>query len=146
MLPRPTSSEPLNRMNPIYKFGVWLRVRNNSAESFEETAEGVFRAREVRRLEQQGRWDKEAINNVIGVPWRLVDGKWTVDRPTIQIDPLPPPPVPFEGVRVQRDNQDRHRSLRNHCRMPGLQCDPIWKSEPKPTLTPAASGLRNVSK
>ena len=29
---RPISSEPLNRMNPRCKFGVWLGVRNNSAE------------------------------------------------------------------------------------------------------------------
>ena len=82
-------------------------MRNNGAECFAETAEGVFRAREVRRLEQQDRWDKEAIKNAIGVPWRIVDGKWTVDRPTIQIDPLPPPPVPFEGARVQRETITR---------------------------------------
>ena len=71
------------------------------------TAEGVFRAREVRRLEQQDKWDKEAINNVIGVPWRVADGKWTVDRPVTRMDFLPPPPVPFEGVRVQRERITR---------------------------------------
>ena len=32
VLARPISSEPLNRMNPRYKFAVWLGVRNNSAE------------------------------------------------------------------------------------------------------------------
>ena len=37
----------------------------------------------------------------------MVDGKWTVDRPMIQIDPLPPPPVPFEGARVQRERITR---------------------------------------
>ena len=76
-------------------------MRNNSAECFVETAEGAFRAREVRRMEQQDRWDKEAINNVI------VDGKWTVDRRATQIDPLPPPPVPFEGAPVQRERITR---------------------------------------
>ena len=50
------------------QFGVWLGVRSNSAECFVETVEGVLRAREVRRLEYQDRWDKEAVNNVIGVP------------------------------------------------------------------------------
>ena len=65
-------------------------------------AEGVFRACEVRRIEHQNRWDKEATNNVIGVPWRLADGKWTLECPATQIDRLPPPPVPFEGARVQR--------------------------------------------
>ena len=38
------------------------------------------RARKVRRLEQQDRWDKEAINSGIRVPWRIVDGMWTLDR------------------------------------------------------------------
>ena len=45
VLARPISSEPLNRINPRYKFGVWLGVRNNSAECFVATGEGVFRAR-----------------------------------------------------------------------------------------------------
>ena len=36
---------------------------------------------------------------MIGVPWRMTDGKWTVDRP----DPIPIPPLPFEGARVQRE-------------------------------------------
>ena len=102
VLARPTPSEPLIRLNPRYNFGVWLGVRNNSAECFVGTAEGTFRAREVRRREQQDWWDKEPMNNVIGVPYRVVDGKWTVDRPVALIDPLPPPPplVPFEGARV----------------------------------------------
>ena len=83
VLARPISSEPLNRMNPRHKFGVWLGVRNNSAECFVETADGVFGAREVRSIEQQDRWDKEAINNVIGVPRRIADGIWTVDRSAV---------------------------------------------------------------
>ena len=58
----------------------------------QNVSDGAFRARDVRRIEQQHRWDKEAVNNVIGVPWRIVDGKWTVDRPVTQIDSLPPPP------------------------------------------------------
>ena len=44
VLARPISSEPLNKMNPRHKFGVWLGVRNNSAECFVRMAEDVFRA------------------------------------------------------------------------------------------------------
>ena len=33
----------------------------------------------------------------------MTDGKWIVDRPETQVDPVPPPPVPFEGGRVQRE-------------------------------------------
>ena len=128
-------------MNPRYKFGVWLGVRNNSAECFVETAEGVFRAREVRRIEHQGRWDKEAMNNVIGVSWRNADGKWTVDRQVTQIDTLPPPPpVPFEGARVQRERITRI-GLRYHCRMPGLQCDQIWKARAQAHSDPCRASM-----
>ena len=63
VLARPISSESLNRMNPRYKFGVWLGVRNNSAECFVGTAEGVPRAREVRRIEHQNRLDNEATES-----------------------------------------------------------------------------------
>ena len=83
-------------MNPRYLYGVWLGMRNNSAECFIGNADGVFRAREIERLEPQDRWDTEAINSVIGVPWRMTDGKWTVDRPEVRVDPIPIPPLPFE--------------------------------------------------
>ena len=34
VLARPTSTDPLNRMNPRYRFSMWLRVKNNSADCF----------------------------------------------------------------------------------------------------------------
>ena len=52
-------------------------MRNNSAECFIGNAGGVFRAREMGRLETQDRWDTEAINSVIGASWRR--DRWKVD-------------------------------------------------------------------
>ena len=43
------STDPKNRMNPGYKFGIWLGMRNNSE------------AGEIGRLEPQRRWHKEAV-------------------------------------------------------------------------------------
>ena len=103
VLAKQVSTDPVNRMNPIYKFGIWLGMRNNSAESFIANADGVFRAREVRRLEPQSRWGKEAINNVIGFLWRMAYGRWTVYRPEIREYSIPIPPLPFEGARIQRE-------------------------------------------
>ena len=45
----------------------------------------------------QSRSDKEAIKNVFGVPWRMTEGRWTGCRPEIRVDPIPIPPLPFEG-------------------------------------------------
>ena len=54
-------------MNPRYKLGVWLGVRNKSADCFIVNAEGVFRAREIRTgtVEQMGQ-RRETINSVFG--------------------------------------------------------------------------------
>ena len=101
VLARKITADPMNRMNPRYHYGIWLGMRNNSAECFIGNADGAIRAREIRRLEPQDRWDAEAINNVIGVPWRRTDGSCTVDRPEAQVDPIPP--LPFEGAPVQRE-------------------------------------------
>ena len=103
MLARKITTDPTNRMNPRYQYGFWLEMRNKSAECFIGNADGVFRAREIGRLEPQDRWDAEAINNVIGAPWRMTDGRWTVDRPEAQVDLVPIPPLPFEGARIQRE-------------------------------------------
>ena len=102
VLARKITTDPMNRVNTRYQYGIRLGMRNNSAECFIGNADGVFRAREIRRLEPQDRWDAEAINNMIGVPWRMTDGRWTVDRPEAQVDPIPIPPLPFERARVQR--------------------------------------------
>ena len=93
VLARQVTTEPRNRMNPRYQYGVWLGMRNNSAECFIGNADGVFRACEIRRLEPQDSWDTRAIYSVIGVPWRMTDGRWTVDRPEVRVDPIPIPPL-----------------------------------------------------
>ena len=97
VLARKITTDPMDRMNPR----VWLGMRNNSAECFIGNADGVL-------LAKSGGWNPRtdgthAIYDVIGVPWRMTDGRWTVDRPEAQVDPIPIPPLPFEGARVQRE-------------------------------------------
>ena len=140
-------SEPLNRMNPRYKHRSVVGSEKQRVPSAAWGRQKVDPEREVRRTEQQDMWDKEAINNVIGLPWRMVDDKWTVDRPVTQ-DPLSPPPVPFEGARAQRERITRAdiEAFWNHCRMPRVAMRSDLESEHKHTPTPAEPGLRNVSK
>ena len=53
----------------------WIQVWSVAGSEKQQCR--VFRALEVRRMEHQNRWDKEAINNVIGGLVGLADGKWT---------------------------------------------------------------------
>ena len=98
----------MNRMSPKYKFGIWIGMRNNNAECFTGNPDGVFRPREITRLEPQCTWYREAINSVIGVPWRLTNGRWTVDKPDVRPDPIPIPPLPFAGARIQWERNAKH--------------------------------------
>ena len=43
------------------------------------------------------------IEAVTCVPWRLAVKRWTVDRLEARVNPVPPPQMPFEGARVQRE-------------------------------------------
>ena len=99
--------------------GICFEMRNNSAKYFIGTAGVVFRAPEVRRLESQSRWELEVIINVIGIPWRMTDDRWTVDRPKIREDPVPILPPPFEGATNSegKNHQETHWEIRSHCRM-----------------------------
>ena len=90
-------------LDPRHTFGIWSGMRNNSAVCFIGNAVGVFRAREIRRLEPQSRWDREAVKHVVGVPWRMTDSRWTVDRPENRVNSIPIPPKPCEGARTQRE-------------------------------------------
>ena len=93
VLAKQNPTDPMHRKNPRYKFGILLGMRNNSAECLTGNVDGVFRAREIRRLEPQSRSDKETITKIIGVPWRMTDGRWTVDRPDFRVDPTPNPAI-----------------------------------------------------
>ena len=88
-----------------------LGCETTAQNVFIGNADGVFRAREIQRLQPQDRWDTGAINREIGVPWRMTDGKWTVDRPEVRVDPIPIPPLPFgatigcPGCNAIKDNK-----------------------------------------
>ena len=117
VLARQITTGPMNSMNPRYQYGVWLGIRNNSAECFIGNAGGVFRAREIWRLEPLDRWDTEAMNRVIAVPWRMTDGRRTVDRPEVRVDPIPIHPLPFAGARIERKESPRETSTSSEPRL-----------------------------
>ena len=103
VLARKISTDPIGDT----RFGIWLGMRNNSAECFIGNADGVFRAREIRRLEPQDRWDAEALNNVIS------SGLYS--NPSVAVRGC----TGTEG----ENHQARHPRVRSHDWMPRLQCN-----------------------
>ena len=103
VLARQITTDPRNRMNPRYQYGFGLGCEATAQNASFGTQMVCSELVKFLRLEPQDRWDTEAINSVIGVPWRMTDGKWTVDRPEVRVDPIPIPPLPFEGARIQRE-------------------------------------------
>ena len=71
--------------------------------------------------------DEKATNSVIGVPWRMTDGKWTIDRPEVRVDPIPIPPLPFgatigcPGCNAIKDNK-RAQAHSDRCRTQVEEC------------------------
>ena len=53
-------------------------------------------------MEQKAPRDKYMIKDVIGMPWRHADGRWTADKLEVGVDLVPPPLMPSDGVRVPR--------------------------------------------
>ena len=77
VLAKQFTTDPMNRMNPRYQYGIWLGILSNSADCCIVKAYGVFTAREIRRLEPQSRWDTEAINSTLENDRREVDSGQT---------------------------------------------------------------------
>ena len=64
VLAKQITADPPNRMNPRYKYENLLGMRNTSAECFIGNADGVFRARDIRRLEPQDRYGTQKPSTV----------------------------------------------------------------------------------
>ena len=48
---------------------IWLGVDESNGESFVGTTEGVIRARTIRRLQQDFKYDEQLLNQQHGTPW-----------------------------------------------------------------------------
>ena len=68
VLARPISTDPVNRPRIPETHSKCDLERDTTVQ---RTSLERRRARDVRRLEPQSRWDKEAVNSVIGVRWML---------------------------------------------------------------------------
>ena len=87
-----------NKLAVKFKYGVFVGVHPRTSEALVANEHGTFRARTVKRLTEDKRWDVASLRLVKGVPWDLVSEEKTVaDIPVPSTDAdVPPPPVPPE--------------------------------------------------
>ena len=89
----------------------------------------------------------KSVKNVIGVHWRMTVGRWTVDRQEIRVDPIPIPPLPFEGSTSpeEKNHQARRRRNRSHCLDAQAAVQSKTTKGRKPIQIVADHRLNNVS-
>ena len=98
-----------NKYEPRWRDGVFLGVKDETNEIIVGTDRGVVKARDFKRKAVgQGRWSKERVLAVLGVPWEPTPGRMgdIEVRPRVRVqedDESPQAPLePGEGTSAQR--------------------------------------------
>ena len=71
-MPLKTERLKMDKVEPKMKEGLWLCIRHRSDEAIIGTADGVVKARTMRRQPKDQRWDQALINNLRGTPRRPI--------------------------------------------------------------------------
>ena len=79
-----------------FKYGFFVGVHPRTSEALVANEHGTFRARTIKRLVEERRWDAAGLKELKGVPWDLAsDKKIEVDIPMPQEEQgAPVPPIP----------------------------------------------------
>ena len=90
--------------------GICLAVKSRSDEAIIGTDQGAVKARTIRRLPKEQRWDAEAINRLRGSPRRPVPGVESDHLPTDTAVSLPPGAGEDEETAATRKTGDIRRN------------------------------------
>ena len=99
-----------SKMEPKFEPGIYLGLQEGSALKWVGTSEGVVRSWSLKRRTESERWDVEALNNMIGLPWQLKPPKESLKQVAhgpveLKIDLQPPPESAPKSV-VERRRRD----------------------------------------
>jgi hypothetical protein len=61
----------MNKLAPKFKYGIYVGVNPRTSESLVSNEHGTFRARTVRRLADDMKWDIAMMRGIQGMPWDL---------------------------------------------------------------------------
>ena len=93
------------KLEPRFFRGTWLGKCTSTGESFVGVASRVVRARTVRRLAGEARYDKQMLGTVKGTPWNPSPPPGF--QPAFLLPPLPAAEASTEQAQ-QADTADRH--------------------------------------
>ena len=99
------------KMDGAWHDGVFLGLRAVSGEKLVGTKEGVFRAREVRRVPLESRW-KDNLIFVKGLPWCHNDKHDAGEEVMLDLDPPAPSMTPATTLPPPRGPEDMQKDLR----------------------------------
>ncbi len=57
------------KMTPRFNFGIWIGINETTGEYLVTTPEGIKRARTIRRMPSDSRWDADFMRRCKGTPW-----------------------------------------------------------------------------
>jgi hypothetical protein len=71
----PANTAGINKYEVRWQEGVWLGIRMESGETIVGTELGVVKCRDFRRKPANGgRWNREFVDKIVGVPWEVYPG------------------------------------------------------------------------
>ena len=82
-----------NKLEAKFEYGIWVGIAPRSGEFLLITPEGATRARNIKRLPPESKWDAEFMQQCKGTPWNH-DPSEEVDEVIIPARAEPMPPVP----------------------------------------------------
>ena len=102
-------TERKNKAETEWHTGIWLGPAALSSETLVGTAAGVVRASAIKRFEEAGKWDVEAIMEMKGTPQRPNPNKPGLHIP-IQIRMEPEVPIDMSGMANDKEGEVPRRT------------------------------------
>ena len=109
-MPLKTERLRMSKGDAKLREGIWLGVKSRSDEAIIGTDQGAVKARTIRRLPKEQRWDAEAINRLRGSPRRPVPGVESDHLPTDTAVSLPQGAGEDEETAATRKTGDIRRN------------------------------------
>jgi len=99
---------PLGKLTCMWEDGVYLGVKGSTGEIIVGDKSGIWVTRTTRRKPESERWDRENLEMIVGVPWKMNENEPKVDRGGVD-----------DGVRIMdKEYRERMEARDEHTPVP----------------------------